>query len=227
MSRKKITLLYRLQRKLFTFLGDIKVFGWAHPMWFGINAHGYKLKGAIYRKLRDLLEPGDIILRRFDGYLSSYMIPGFWNHAGLYVGDIDGKPEQVVHAVSEGVLQEDFLNFIRTDHLIILRPPAGKKGLVRNTAIKEALKVVGSPYDFGFDFENANRFSCTELVDYCYPELVKGKKRFGRRTVVADDFANCQKLKVVWNSVKDDEVTSMGVVQAFFKNGTPGKTKPE
>lgn len=210
-------IVYRFQKKIFTFLGDIKVFGWTHPMWFGINAHGYKLKGAIYRKLRDLLQPGDIILRRFDGYLSSYMIPGFWNHAGLYVGNVGEKPEQVVHAVSEGVLQEDFLNFIRTDHLIILRPNPGKKGKVRQGAIDKALKVVGSPYDFGFDFDNSDRFSCTELIDYCYPGLVEGKKRFGRRTIVADDFAKCKKIKTVWNSVKDNEVTSMGVVQAYLK----------
>jgi len=90
---------------------------------------------------------------------------------------------------------------MRTDHLIILRPPAGKKKEIRNEAIKKALSVVGSPYDFGFDFENSSRFSCTELVDFCYPGLVEGKKRFGHRIVIADDLANSTKLKVVWNSV--------------------------
>ncbi len=209
--------LYKLQKTVFRFIGDIKWAGIAHPFWFTINASGYKLKGEHYRKVIQIMEPGDILLRRFEGYIDKWIIPGFWNHAGLYVGDVDGKPEQVVHAVSEGVLQEDFLNFIRTDHLIILRPPPGKKGLVKQGAIKKALKVVGSPYDFGFDFNNTDRFSCTELIDHCYPGLVVGKKRLGRRTVVADDFANCEKLKTIWNSVEDHEVTSMGVVQAYFK----------
>ncbi len=215
MRSKKIGLLYRLQRKLFTFLGDIKVFGWTHPMWFEINAHGYRLKGAIYRKIRNLIKPGDIILRRYEGYLSSYMIPGYWNHAGIYVGDIDGKPEQVVHAVSEGVMQEDILNFMRTDHMCILRPKTKENGTSQE-AIEKAVKVVGSPYDFGFDFKDSNRFSCTELVAYCYPGIAKGKKRFGKFTIVADDFRNGEKLEIIWDSTKDKSVHSMGVVKAFF-----------
>ncbi len=206
-------LLYKLQKGLFTFLGDVKVFGWTHPMWCEINARGYKLKGAIYRKIKTLIQPGDILLRRFDGYLSTYMIPGFWSHAGLYVGNVEDQPEQVVHAVSEGVLQEDLLNFLRTDYMIVLRPSIDTK-----TAIEKALQVVGSPYDFGFDFANSNRFSCTELVDFCYPGLIIGQKRFGRRTVVADDFASSSELKTIWSSIKDEEVTTMGVVEEYFKN---------
>lgn len=223
MRSKKMSLLYRLQRKLFTFLGDIKVFGWTHPMWFGINAHGYKLKGTIYRKISKVIQPGDIVLRRFDGYLSSYMIPGFWNHAGLYIGDDGKKPEQVVHAVSEGVIQEDFLNFMRTDHMLILRAPAGRKGKNIASAINRAKSVVGAPYDFGFDFTDTHRFSCTELVAYCYPGVVQGKKRFGKEMIVADDFLNCSKLKTIWNSVDDESVTAMSVVQSFMSGRSPLK----
>jgi hypothetical protein len=36
--------------------------------------------------LATLLEPGDILLVRRDGYLSNIGIPGFWPHAVLYVG---------------------------------------------------------------------------------------------------------------------------------------------
>lgn len=217
MPSKKMNLLYRLERKLFTFLGDIKVFGWTHPMWFGINAHGYKLKGTVYRKLRELLMPGDIVLRRFDGYLSSYMIPGFWNHAGIYIGEDENKPEQVIHAVSEGVIQEDILNFMRTDHLLVLRCINERKTKRVKNAIELAKSIVGKPYDFGFDFKDTNRFSCTELVSYCYPHLEVGKKRFGKETIVADDFFNCSELKTIWNSQTED-LQAMGVVQSFLAN---------
>lgn len=215
MPSKKINWLYRFQKKIFTFLGDIKVFGWKHPLWFEINAHGYELKGEHYRVIHDLMKPGDILIRRFEGYLSSYMIPGFWNHAGIYIGDDGEKVEQVVHAVSEGVIQEDLLNFMRTDHMLVLRASAGIKG-----AIEKAKSIVGRPYDFGFDFKDTNRFSCTELVGFCHPGVVKGKMRFRKYTIIADDFCNSKYLTKIWDS-RDQKRT--GVVQSFLASRCPLK----
>lgn len=216
-------ILYSLQKYVFGFIGDIKWAGIKHPFWFTINAVGYRLKGEHYRKIRHLIQPGDIVIRRFEGYIDKWFIPGFWNHAGIYIGDDGDKPEQVIHAVSEGVIQEDFLNFMRTDHMLILRAPAGKKGKNIDNAISLAKSVVGAPYDFGFDFTDANRFSCTELVAYCYPGIVQGKKRFGKETIVADDFLNCSKLKTIWNSIEDESVTAMSVVQSFMNTRCPLK----
>ncbi len=221
MPPKKMSLLYRFERKLFTFLGDIKVFGWTHPMWFEINAHGYRLKGAVYRKIRNLIKPGDIILRRYEGYLSSYMIPGFWNHAGLYIGDDGEKIEQVIHAVSEGVIQEDILNFMRTDHMIVLRlaPQEGNE-TAASEAVNKAKSIVGKPYDFGFDFKDTNRFSCTELVTHCYPGTVQGKKRLGKETFIADDFYNSDALTTIWDTRYED-VQQMSVVKSFLAGRCP------
>lgn len=216
-----LSLLYRLERKLFTFLGDIKIFGWTHPMWFEVNAYGYRLKGSVYRELRNLIQPGDIILRRYEGYLSSYMIPGFWNHAGLYIGDDGEKLEQVVHAVSEGVIQEDILNFMRTDHMLVLRLSDAEQTRV-DGAVKKAKSIVGQPYDFGFDFQDTNRFSCTELVAHCYPGVVQSKKRFGKQTIIADDFYNCSELDKVWDS-RYEGVQQMSVVKSFLAGKCPLK----
>ena len=209
-------IVYSLQSKVFRFIGDIKWSGITRPFWFTFNATGYQLKGEHYRKIIDLIQPGDIVIRRFEGYIDKWFIPGFWNHCGLYVGEIDGTPEQVIHAVSEGVIQEDILNFMRTDHMIILRAPAGKKGRVHRAAIASAKKVVGAPYDFGFDFKDCDRFSCTELISHVYPGLTEGKKRFGKLTFIADDFVNSLNFKKVWNSREDKTVHSMGVVKAFL-----------
>jgi len=211
-----MNIIFAFKRKLFTFLGDIKVSGWMRPMWFTINAHGYKLRGAAYRGLRDLLQPGDIVLCRYDGYLSSYMIPGFWIHAGLYIGDDGENKEQVVHSVSEGVIQEDILNFMRTDHMVVLRLISDNRMAAEN-AIKKAKLIVGCPYDFGFDFKNTDRFSCTELVAYCYPGIVTSKKKFGREIIIADDIFNSDKLNIVWNSQNEDiQLQQMGVVKSFL-----------
>lgn len=205
-------ILYAIEKLVFTFIGDIKVHGWKRPLWFTINARGYQIKGEHYRIFSKLIQPGDIILRRYNDYLDSYLIPGFWNHTGIYTGEINENPEQVVHSISEGVLQEDLLNFIRTDHLVILRPTEEQKA----EAIEKALKIVGKEYDFGFDFKDSVRFSCTELVSFCYPKLKVGKKRFFKFVIIADDFYNCSDLKIVWDSTKDQTVTSMGVVESFF-----------
>ena len=191
---------YVLQSKLFRFIGDIKWTGIARPFWFVFNATGYQLKGEHYRKLATIIQPGDIVIRRFEGYIDKWFIPGFWNHAGIYVG---GEKEQVVHAISEGVIIEDILNFMRTDHMLVLRPPNGDFLAI---GVEKARSIIGKPYDFGFDFKDCNRFSCTELVAYCYPGIVKPKCRpssLGKKVIVADDFKTSQKLTVIWDSTQD------------------------
>lgn len=197
-----MSFFYTLQSKLFRFIGDIKWSGIKHPFWFTINAIGYGLKGADYRKVATIIQPGDILIRRFEGYIDKWFLPGFWNHAGVYVG---GKKEEVVHAVSEGVIKEDILNFMRTDHMMILRPPIGVKKKNIKRALERANSIVGKPYDFEFDFKDCNRFSCTELVAYCYPGLIRPKKRFsslGKAVIIADDFKDCKRLQTIWDSTK-------------------------
>lgn len=218
-------LLYNLQKYVFEFIGDIKWAGITHPFWFTINATGYKLKGEHYRKLISRLQPGDIFIRRFEGYIDKWFIPGFWNHAGIYIGDDGENKEQVIHAVSEGVIQEDVLNFMRTDHMLVLRLTKDKKGRGAAGAVATAKSIVGRPYDFGFDFKDTNRFSCTELVAYCYPGIVTGKKRFGKEVIVADDFYTSKKLTTVWNSRYED-VQSMSVVKSFMAKKRP-LTRPK
>jgi len=189
-----------MQKALFTFIGNIRWHGILHPFWITINAKTFKLKGRHYRKVEELIRPGDIVVRRFEGYLDKFLIPGWFNHAGIYVGKIDEQDHKVVHATSDGVVVCDLIDFLRTDHLIILRP---REEFVA-TGIKLAIESVGSEYDFAFDFKNTLRFSCTELIKYCYPELIIGKKRFGRMTVVADDIVDSAILDIVWDSRKGD-----------------------
>ncbi len=189
-------LFYIIQKSLFRFIGDIKWHGILHPFWFTINAKTFQLKGKHYRDLSNVVQPGDIIIRRFEGYVDKWLIPGWFNHAGIYIGEIDGKNHKIIHAISDGVVVDDLIDFMRTDHMIVLRAPEG----LQEEAIKRAKAAMGSDYDFAFDFSEKLRFSCTELVSHCYPGRIKGKKRFGRMTVVADDIVNAQKLKVVWDS---------------------------
>lgn len=195
----KKTLSFRLQKAVFGFIGDIKWAGVLHPFWFIINGVSFRLKGKHYRNLDKIIKPGDIIIRRFEGYIDKWIIPGWWNHAGIYIGEIDGKDHKVIHAISDGVIVDDLIDFMRTDHMIVLRAPEAG----RNLAIEMAKAAIGSEYDFAFDFKNNVRFSCTELISHCYPGMITGKKRLGRMTVVADDIVETPTLEVVWDSRKD------------------------
>ncbi len=187
---------YKIQSSIFRFIGDIKWHGLLHPFWFQINATGYHIRGEQCREIEKIVKVGDVLLRRFEGYIDKWFIPGYWNHGGIYVGN-----NQMVHAISEGVLKEDILNFTRTDHICILRPRMSSSR--RQKAAKLANKIVGFPYDFGFDFKDFNRFSCTEVVSYCYRQLAKPKRSilsFGKSVIVADDFFNSDKVKIIWDS---------------------------
>jgi hypothetical protein len=193
------TIGYKLKKWIFRFIGDIKWAGILHPFWFVINSTTFSLKGKHYRIIEKLIKPGDILLRRFEGYLDKFLIPGWYNHAGIYVGTLNDQNYQVIHAISDGVIVEDLIDFARTDHMVILRAPDN----LREEAISRAKEVVGSEYDFAFDFGNKLRFSCTELVSHCYRNqdwTFKGKKRFGCFTIVADDIINTPQLKIIWTS---------------------------
>lgn len=191
--------IYKIQKSIFRFIGDIKWHGLSHPFWFTINAKTFQLKGSHYRELEQLIQPGDIIIRRFEGYVDKWLIPGWFNHAGIYVGSLNSRKHKIIHAISDGVVVDDLIDFMRTDHMIVLRAPQE----FREEAIGRAEAAVGSEYDFAFDFNETLRFSCTELISHCYPGHIAGKKRFGRMTIVADDIVATQTLKVVWDSRKD------------------------
>jgi len=187
--------LYSLWSKFITFIGDIKFFGWKQPFWFVFNARGYKLKGEDYRKVIKIIKPGDVLLSRSEQYLDTYLIPGFLTHAGFFYG---GVKERVIHAVSEGVLIEDLINFMRTDIMVVLRPHEDHI----EKAVALAKSMVDMKYDFIFDFNDKNRVSCTELIFCCYPKLIKPKKRFGKTTVIADDIYINKNFTVIWDSRK-------------------------
>ena len=191
-----MSLLYNIKKKFLTFFGDIKWEGICHPFWFVFNAHGYQLRGKHYRAVKKIIKPGDILIRRFEGYVDKFAIPGYFNHAGIYVGD-----EMVVHAIAEGVIKEDIIDFMRTDHLMILRP-AGVKNKIK--AVEQANALIGSPYDFDFNFEKCDRFSCTELICFLYPNVAKPKRRASalwKKVVVADDIVASKRLKKIWSSL--------------------------
>jgi hypothetical protein len=128
----------RIRDRLITWLGDIKVFKplpFLPPISLVYDPGSYKVTAAETRLLESLLQPGDILLRGYSNYLDGHIIPGFFSHAGVYLGKISdtdlpaGKKFAtgdfiVAHSMAEGVLTEDLIGFCRADYLAVLRMPA-------------------------------------------------------------------------------------------------------
>jgi hypothetical protein len=207
------------------FFGDLKFFEF--PPVIVWDPGGYRVKGRDAREVTELVQPGDVLVRGYRGYVDGWFIPGYFSHAGLYLGEVTEAdralctelprsrelwkgesrrrpraPDQqfaagrqmVVHALAEGVLLEDVLDFCRCDAMAILRLPevlhgsAAERPLPGLTpaelridarlrsgqavtraevvpVIREvALSKVGYPYDATFDFTDFTRLSCTEFV---------------------------------------------------------------
>lgn len=206
-----------LMDRFLTIFGDIKVFRF--PFWMVYDPGSYKVRGAEMRTIGELLQPGDILLRKYDGYLDGRFIPGFFSHVGLYLGEVLPSEEpavddprvkrcfasgshMVVHSMAEGVFMEDVLNFLRCDYLGVLRLPETLRAVSgasfpaadrretwhpderslcedlvsgsivpRERAVKvardQALGLLGTEYDFAFDFHDGHRLSCSEFVARC------------------------------------------------------------
>ncbi len=134
-----------------------------YPGWLVFKPHHYAMSGPDVRKVLDAAQPGDILLRRYDGYVNTLFTPGFWGHAALCVSAND-----VIHAVGVGVLREDLITFCRTDSVAVLRvKDATPKMIQRAIACAEAHEKARTAYDYQFDDKN-HAVYCTELVNVCY-----------------------------------------------------------
>ena len=189
-----------------TWFGNIKVFKW--PLFIVYDPTSFKVTGEQILEILEILEPGDVILRKFDSYADSKFIPGDYSHGAVYVGD-----NKIIHAVAEGVSEIDAVSFCMCDRICILRPRAG----VRN-AIAKAKKFAKDkvPYDFAYK-RNSSALYCFELCAECYPKLdIKPrdvKKLFGllrkKNVYLAESFTSSPDFKMVFQSEADAKAKSM------------------
>lgn len=131
--------------------------------WLMYHPQLHRIKGWEARRVINSLQAGDVMVRRWNGYLNSFFTPGYWAHAGLYVGS-----NEVIHALGDGVVKEDILDFCRTDSIAVLRPSSGDA----KAAVEKAMTLIGRPYDYGFRSGNA-KYYCSELCDVCYENMFK------------------------------------------------------
>lgn len=158
----------KIKKVLLSILGDIKVFKF--PFFMIYDPGSYKIKGYHTREAMNLLNPGDIILRKYVNYLDGYFIPGTYSHTGIYVGG-----DKVIHAIAEGVQEIDVIDFLRCDGFCILRQDSKDAADKAIEFVRTALEK-GKEYDFDFKSEN-DAYYCHELGAEAYKDLGIGKKK--------------------------------------------------
>jgi hypothetical protein len=151
----------QLPKWLLQFSGKLYVHNF---LFFALYDPGHhKVTGPEVRLIMEKAQPGDILLRRYDGYLNTIFTPGFWGHAALYAGE-----NRVIHAIGEGVVSEDIITFCRTDSICLLRPKnATPADMARAIECAKKHQKHRTKYDYRFNDRNGTVY-CTELVNICF-----------------------------------------------------------
>ena len=172
-------------------------------------------KGKLYGKpevlgaVKGTLKAGDILLEKTPFRLTDKLIPGYWGHAAVWIGNEAELKELgiwdnpivaryrneirqgrlVVEALRSGVEMNTLEQFFNIDSFGALRKPElSQEGRART--VIQALRQVGKPYDFNFDVESKERVYCSKLVYLSYSGVEwPTKKSLGRTTFTPDDVA--------------------------------------
>ena len=151
-------MFYNIKKKLLTIFGDIKIY--PYPCFVVYCPDTHSVKGPEIRQAMDMVQIGDLILRKYVRYLDGYFIPGEYSHTGIYIGN-----GIMIHAIAEGVVACDIIDYLRCDAFIILRPSSGQE-----EAVSRVIKWKGKEYDFSFK-ANDDKMYCHELAASAYKEL--------------------------------------------------------
>jgi cell wall-associated NlpC family hydrolase len=181
-----MNLLKDFKQRFLSWGADIRIY-WLGLILFG-NSH-YEIKGPHTREILNVLKPGDILLRRYNHYLGSIFIPGYWSHAAHYVGDGD-----VIHMLGDGITREDILTFTRCDDILILR--CTDVELVKYS-ITESINLEDKNIQYDYDFKSGNKtLYCSEHVNQVF------KNPVNKSMVLPDDLLTVDVFQVVWSKKK-------------------------
>ena len=168
-----------IMKSFLTFLGNVHLS--KYPFFIQYKPKFHKLKGSDIRKVINELQPGDVLLRRYDGYLNVLLTPGFYSHSGIYI-----EKNTIMHMLGSGLVKEDILNFCKTDSICILR--CNNPELLKEALIEiERVKILELEYDYEFETTD-NQYYCTELIDLIYKGNYEGNytSSYGKKVLLPD-----------------------------------------
>jgi hypothetical protein len=166
-------------------------------------------KDGVMADVQGSLRAGDILLEKTPFRLTDKLIPGYWGHAAVWIGNEEELKELgiwsnpvvvkyrdeirqgrlVAEALRSGVELNSLSHFLNIDSIGVLRK-ADQSREARAAAIIQALRQIGKPYDFNFDVESKERVYCSKLVYLTFSGIDwPTKKSLGRTTFTPDDVA--------------------------------------
>jgi len=124
----------------------------------------YDCKSKEIESIKNLLQPGMIILTHKNYECSSLFIPGHWTHAAMV-----HSSGYIIDATRKGVCLNSVESFFATiDDFILLKPRFCHTDKMKK-ACSLASNLIG--YPFSFDFQNSNKtFYCSGLVCWVYTQ---------------------------------------------------------
>ncbi len=172
-----------------------------------VNKKGKLVTPQIREQVREMLQPGDVMVTRHKYALTNLFLPGFWPHAALFVGTHEEREARGIsietqvrskwrdnkctfEALKDGVLFRPLEETLAVDAFVVLRPTLSQSGI--NKAIERIVIHEGKKYNF--DFFRADRLVCTELMYRAFDGIehmnIELKERAGRPTLSAEDLCD-------------------------------------
>ena len=127
--------VYGIQKLVSSMMSDVYVRAGHEP----------RLPDDVISELKNIVQPGDVLVVRKDFALTNYFLPGYWPHAALYLGhagqlqqlglhqhpdfasrwpQIDREPERpnVIESLKDGVRIRSWQSPLSSDSIVLLRP---------------------------------------------------------------------------------------------------------
>lgn len=149
-----------------------------------------------------MLLPGDIVVRKYKGFLNLALIPGFYDHVGLYTGY-----NTVIDASgTKGVAVNNVFDFLLCDALCIVRVKDVHAHTV-TAALDTAFDLVDQKIEYDWDYSYTNdSLHCTELVEACYNGIFDDSREIvfpsismlKRNILTPDGLANSNAVQKIW-----------------------------
>lgn len=142
--------------------------------------HTKRVSSETVAKIGELLEPGDVFVTRHDDAMTNLFLPGFWPHAALHIGDrlqreklgidstqmletdVQGRSIRMLESQKDGVRFRALEETLEVDAFVVIRPTISAAAL--KASLERAMSHEGKLYDFNFDFTQADRMVCTEVI---------------------------------------------------------------
>ncbi|MDF3128785.1 YiiX/YebB-like N1pC/P60 family cysteine hydrolase [Kiritimatiellaeota bacterium B1221] len=142
--------------------------------------HRKRVRRQARKQLKEVMQPGDVLITRHDDAMSNLFLPGFWPHGAFVIGtaaqrealgttyisdqkDRSQDPICILEAKKDGVRFRSIRETLAVDAFVLLRPKFASD-TDRKTSIERALSHEGKLYDFEFDFNRSDRLVCTEVI---------------------------------------------------------------